>query len=217
MITLHHLNQSRSLRILWALEELGLEYQIQSYKRLADLTAPPELKQIHPLGKSPILTDGDLVIAESAVILEYLQTAYDTEHKFKPQAPQNLLQYQYWLHYAESSLMPYLVMTLVMNQVPKQVPFLIKPIAAKICDGVKNGFIHPRLKAHRMYLNDYFEKNEYCAGDFSFADIQMSFPIFALQQRTEDRSPHILAYAERIQQRPAFQRAKQKEALEFAT
>ena len=129
MITLHHLEHSRSLRILWALEELGLEYEVKFYKRLPTYAAPPELKNIHPLGKAPVLTDGDLVIAESAVILEYLQATYDTEHTFKPQNPKDLMQYNYWMHYAEGSLMPYLVMTLVMSNVPKHVPFLIKPLA----------------------------------------------------------------------------------------
>ena len=108
MITLHHLEHSRSLRILWALEELGLEYEVKFYKRLPTYAAPPELKNIHPLGKAPVLTDGDLVIAESAVILEYLQATYDTEHKFKPKNPKDLMQYNYWMHYAEGSLMPYL-------------------------------------------------------------------------------------------------------------
>ena len=95
MITLHHLEQSRSLRILWALEELGVEYQVKYYKRLPTFAAPPELKQIHPLGKAPVLTDGDLVIAESAVILDYLQSTYDTENKFKPHEPKDLMQYNY--------------------------------------------------------------------------------------------------------------------------
>jgi len=210
MITLHHLEQSRSLRILWALEELGLEYQVKFYKRLPTFAAPPELKQIHPLGKAPVLTDGDLVIAESAVILEYLQATYDTENKFKPQNQKDLMQYNYWMHYAEGSLMPYLVMTLVMSNVPKHVPFLIKPIANKVCDGVKGGFINPRLKEHAAFLEDYLSKHEYFAGDFSFADIQMSFPVVAMQERVKAHNPQMVAYAKRIQQRPAFQIAKAK-------
>ena len=210
MITLHHLEQSRSLRIIWALEELGLEYQIKYYKRLPTLSAPPELKAIHPLGKSPVLTDGDLTIAESAVILEYLQATYDTENHFKPQNPKDLAQYNYWMHYAEGSLMPYLVMTLVMTNVPKHVPFLIKPVAKKIVEGVKGNFLSPRLKEHTAYLEDYFSKNEFAAGDFSFADIQMSFPVFAMQDRVQGNKPQIALYAQRIQQRPAFQRAQAK-------
>lgn len=210
MITLHHLDQSRSLRIIWALEELGLEYQIKHYKRLPTFAAPPELKAVHPLGKSPVLTDGDLTIAESAVILDYLQTTYDTQNQFKPQKPQDLMQYNYWMHYAEGSLMPYLVMTLVMTNMPKHVPFLIRPIAKKISEGVRGGFINPRLKEHSAFLEDYFSQHDYAAGEFSFADIQMSFPVIAMQQRTQNKMPQIAAYAERIQQRPAYQRAKAK-------
>jgi glutathione S-transferase len=210
MIILHHLDQSRSLRIIWALEELGLEYQIKHYKRLPTLAAPPELKAVHPLGKSPVLTDGDLTIAESAVILDYLQTTYDSKNQFKPQNPQDLMQYNYWMHYAEGSLMPYLVMTLVMTNMPKHVPFLIRPIAKKISEGVRGGFINPRLKEHSAFLEDYFSQHDYAAGEFSFADIQMSFPVMAMQQRTQNKMPQIAAYAERIQQRPAYQRAKAK-------
>ncbi|MDR0237188.1 glutathione S-transferase [Acinetobacter sp.] len=210
MITLHHLDQSRSLRIIWALEELGLEYEIKHYKRLPTFAAPPELKAVHPLGKSPVLTDGDLTIAESAVILDYLQTTYDTQNQFKPQKPQDLMQYNYWMHYAEGSLMPYLVMTLVMTNMPKHVPFLIRPIAKKISEGVRGGFINPRLKEHSAFLEDYFSQHQYAAGEFSFADIQMSFPVMAMQQRTQNKMPQIAAYAERIQQRPAYQRAKAK-------
>lgn len=210
MITLHHLEQSRSLRIIWALEELGVEYQIKHYKRLPTFAAPPELKAIHPLGKSPVLTDGDLTIAESAVILEYLQATYDKDNKFKPQNSKDLMQYNYWMHYAEGSLMPYLVMTLVMTNMPKHVPFIIRPIAKKISDGVKGGFINPRLKEHTAFLEDYFSKNEYAAGQFSFVDIQLSFPVVAMQERIKGNKPQIVAYAERIQQRPAFQKAKAK-------
>ncbi|OTG63864.1 glutathione S-transferase family protein [Acinetobacter silvestris] len=210
MITLHHLEQSRSLRIIWALEELGVEYQIKYYKRLPTFAAPPELKKVHPLGKSPVLTDGDLTIAESAVILEYLQETYDTENKFRPQDQANIQQYKYWMHYAEGSLMPYLVMNLVMSNMPKHVPFLIKPIANKIADGVKGGFINPRLKEHTAYLENYLTTHAYFAGDFSFADIQMSFPMIAMQERVKGKKPHMVAYANLIQQRPAFQRAKAK-------
>lgn len=210
MITLHHLEQSRSLRILWALEELGVEYQVKYYKRLPNFSAPPELKAVHPLGKAPVLTDGDLVIAESAVILDYLQATYDTENKFKPQNSKDLMQYNYWMHYAEGSLMPLLVFNLVLTNVPKHVPFIIKPIAKKIAEGIKGGFIKPRLSDHIPFLENYVNEHDYFAGDFSFADIQMSFPIVALQERIGGKYPKMKAYAERIQQRPAFQKAKAK-------
>jgi glutathione S-transferase len=209
MLILHHLEQSRSFRILWALEELGLDYRIQFYRRLPNFSGPPELKAAHPLGKAPVLTDGGQGIAESAVILQHLQESYDTAGLFKPADASAHQQYRYWMHYAEGSLMPYLVMTLVMSNVPKHVPFLIKPLANKICDGVKGGFINPRLKEHSAYLEDYLSQHDYFAGDFSFADIQMSFPVVAMQERVKAHNPQMVAYAQRIQQRPAFKKAKE--------
>ncbi|MGY5394465.1 glutathione S-transferase family protein [Acinetobacter sp. NigerLNRRAM0016] len=211
MITLHHLEQSRSFRILWALEELNLEYQIKFYRRLATLAAPPELKQIHPLGKAPVLTDQDQNIAESAVILEYLQEQYDPQQQFKPQERADLQQYRYWMHYAEGSLMPLLVMQLVMNNVPQHVPFLVKPVAKKITAGVKAGFIQPRLKDHIQFLETYLASHDYFAGTFSFADIQMSFPLQALMTRAHGNYPNIQAFLQRIAQRPAYARALSRE------
>ena len=211
MITLHHLEQSRSFRILWALEELNLNYQIQFYRRLPTFAAPPELKLVHPLGKAPVLTDGEGSIAESAVILEYLQEQYDTQQQFKPQDHANKQQYRYWMHYAEGSLMPLLVMQLVMTNVPQHVPFLIKPVAKKITAGVKAGFIQPRLKDHVQFLESYLATHDYFAGTFSFADIQMSFPLQALVSRTQGEYPNIQAFIQRIAQRPAYLRAQGKE------
>ncbi|NNG75358.1 glutathione S-transferase [Acinetobacter sp. ANC 4277] len=211
MITLHHLDQSRSFRILWALEELALDYQVKFYKRLPTFAAPPELKLVHPLAKAPVLTDADQTIAESAVILQYLQETYDQQQQFNLQNKKDQQQYRYWMHYAEGSLMPLLVMQLVMNNVPKQVPWLVKPVAKKITSGVKAGFIQPRLKDHINYLEDYLAKHEYVAGAFSFADIQMGFPLEALQSRTSGSYPYIAAYVKRLAERPAYQRAKFKE------
>jgi glutathione S-transferase len=195
---------------LWALEELGVDCQVEYYQRLANFSAPDSLKQIHPLGKAPILVDGEDVIVESAVILDYLQQQYDLQHQFKPQQPAEQRQYSYWMHYAEGSLMPLLVMTLVMNNVSKHVPWVIRPIAEKISDGVKAGFVRPRVKEHILYLEDYLAKHDYFAGDFSFADIQMAFPLIAIQNRLHGKYPNIQAFVQRIQQRPAFQRAEQK-------
>lgn len=211
MFVLHHLEQSRSFRIMWALEELGLEYELKLYKRLPTFAAPPELKQVHPLGKSPILSVNDDVIAESAVILEYLQEKYDTDQKFKPTEKIDLNQYLYWMHYAEGSLMPYLVMTLVLTNVPKHVPWLIKPVAKKITGGIKAGFIHPRMKEHILFLEEYLSKNEFFTGNFSFADIQMSFPLIAIQERMGGNYPNISVYLNRIKQRAAFNLAKIRE------
>lgn len=210
MLTIHHLEKSRSFRIVWALEELQQQYQIKLYKRLPSFAAPPELKRVHPLGKAPILEDAGRTIAESAVILEYLQTKFDTAQRFKPQQDDDAFQYLYWMHYAEGSLMPLLVFQLVMNNVGKNVPFFIRPVANKITDGVKAGFIGPRLKDHIAFIEQYLSKHDYFAGEFSFADIQMSFPLNALLTRTTGQFPNIRAFLKRIATRPAYQRAKEK-------
>ena len=210
MLTIHHLEKSRSFRIVWALEELQQQYQIKLYKRLPSLAAPPELKRVHPLGKAPILEDAGRTIAESAVILEYLQTKFDTTQRFKPQQDDDAFQYLYWMHYAEGSLMPLLVFQLVMNNVGKNVPFFIRPVANKITDGVKAGFIGPRLKDHIAFIEQYLSEHDYFAGEFSFADIQMSFPLNALLTRTTGQFPNIRAFLKRIEMRPAYQRAKEE-------
>ncbi|WP_339352472.1 glutathione S-transferase [Acinetobacter beijerinckii] len=210
MITLHYLQCSRSFRILWALEELCMDYQVEYYQRSPSYAAPESLKQIHPLGKAPILVDEDDVIAESAVILDYLQQQYDALQQFRPQQAKDQRQYAYWMHYAEGSLMPLLVMTLVINNVSKHVPWVIRPIAEKITDGIKGGFIRPRVKEHILYLEQFLSENDYFAGDFSFADIQMAFPLIALQKRLHGKYPNIQAFVQRVQERAAFQRAEQK-------
>ena len=212
MLIVHHLEHSRSFRILWALEELGLEYKIKLYKRLASHAAPPELRQVHPLGKAPILTTNEETIAESAMILEFLQDEFDAEQKFKPQEKQACRQYQYWMHYAEGSLMPYLVMTLVVNSVPNRAPFLIRPVAKKIMSGIKAGFLNPRIKEHIHYLEGYLSQHEYFAGDeFGFADVQMGFPLIAMQERVGGNHPNIDAFIERVKVRPAYLRALMRE------
>ena len=210
MITLHYLQCSRSFRILWALEELGMDYQVEYYQRTSSYAAPENLKNIHPLGKAPILVDNEEVIVESAVILDYLQQQYDGQQKFKPEQAKAQRQYSYWMHYAEGSLMPLLVMTLVMNNVSKHVPWVIRPIAEKVTDGVKAGFVRPRIKEHMLYLEQYLGEHDYFAGDFSFADIQMAFPLIAIQKRLHGKYPNIQAFVHRVQQRSAFQRAEQK-------
>ena len=210
MITLHYLQCSRSFRILWALEELGMDYQIEYYQRTSSYAAPENLKNIHPLGKAPILVDNEEVIVESAVILDYLQQQYDGQQKFKPEQAKDQRQYSYWMHYAEGSLMPLLVMTLVMNNVSKHVPWVIRPIAEKVTDGVKAGFVRPRIKEHMLYLEQYLGEHDYFAGDFFFFFIQMAFPLIAIGKRLHGKYPNIQSFVHRVQLRSAFQRAEQK-------
>ncbi len=215
MITVHHLNNSRSQRVLWLLEELGLAYDIKHYQRDAKtMLAPPELRAVHPLGKSPVITDGRTTVAESGAIVEYLIDEYGAG-RFKPEAGSpDRLRYTYWLHYAEGSLMPPLLMTLVFDEVEKApMPFFIKPIAKAISGKVKSAFIKPQLKQHLDYLESELGKRSWFAGaSFSGADIQMSFPIEAAAARAglNSKRPKLMDFLARIHARPAYQRALEK-------
>ena len=208
---LHHLNNSRSQRILWMLEELQLPYTIERYQRDGKtMLAPAALRKIHPLGKSPVLQDGSLVIAESGAIIEYLQETYDPQGQLKPADGPSRLQYRYWLHYAEGSLMPLLVMKLIFGRLGKPpMPWLIRPIAGAIGKGVQQNYIDKQLVTHAAYIEDHLAKNAWFAGEtFSAADIQMSFPIEALASRfPTDNYPRLKQWLATIQARPAYQQA----------
>jgi len=214
MITVHHLNNSRSQRVLWLLEELGLEYDIKFYQRdPKTMLAPQSLRDVHPLGKSPVITDGDLTIAESGAIVEYLVERYGNG-KFIPEAgtPERL-RYRYWLHYAEGSAMPLLLMKLIFSRLPKSVPGLIRPVARLICNGVLGRMVDPQLKRHLQYLEGELSKSTWFAGNtFSAADIQMSFPVEGARSRggLDGHYPNLLKYLEAIHARPAYQRALER-------
>ncbi|MEJ7136825.1 glutathione S-transferase [Amphibiibacter pelophylacis] len=220
MLVLHHLNNSRSQRILWLLEELGLPYRIQPWARdSATMLAPEGLRQIHPLGKSPLLQDedrGGAVIAESGHIVEYLLDHYDRSgpggHPLWRPAPgtPDFDRYRFWLHYAEGSLMPPLLLGLVFGQVAKApMPFFARPIAKGIVAKVTQSFIGPQTRTHLQYVNDELAGREWLAGDHpTGADVQMSFPLEAAASRA-DMTPYpaIRDYVARIHARPAWQRA----------
>lgn len=214
MITVHHLENSRSQRILWLLEELQLDYHVVEYKRDPDTAAAPDsLRKIHPLGKSPVITDGELTIAESGAIIEYLLDCYDTQSKLKPTQGQALLDYRYWLHFAEGSLMPLLVMKLVMMRIPKSpMPFFIKPIAKSVSDKVQEKFIQPRLEAQLNFIEDTLSDRPWFTGEkLSAADIQMSFPLMAASTRTDlSQYPNITNFVKRVNAEPAYQAAVEK-------
>ena len=215
MIVVHHLNNSRSQRVLWLLEELGLPYEVKHYQRDAKtMLAPPELRAVHPLGKSPVITAGDVTVAESGTIVEYLIDQYG-EGRFKPAigTPERL-RYTYWLHYAEGSLMPPLLMKLVFDEVEKApMPFFIKPIAKAISGKVKSTFIRPQITQHLDYMEAELGKALWFAGkEFTGADIQMSFPIEAAASRggLDSSRPKLMEFLKRIHARPAYKRALKK-------
>jgi glutathione S-transferase len=185
MIIVHHLNNSRSQRVLWLLEELGLPYQVVRYQRNPKtMLAPKELLEIHPLGKSPVITEGDLTIAESGAIIEYLLETHGQGRLIPPPGTEARRRFTYWLHYAEGSAMPVLLLKLVFLRLPKGVPALIRPIANLISKGALSSLIDPQLSRHMSYWESELAKSPWFAGDdFSAADIQMSFPIFEAHPR----------------------------------
>ncbi len=218
MLTLHHLETSRSQRILWLLEELKVPYELKVYKRdKKTRLAPPELKAIHPLGKSPVITDGDVTVAESGAILEYLAETYGS------QAPQELAelipasateahrQNRFWMHYAEGSLMNWMVMKLVFTAIPTQpMPFFIRPVARALCKQVQAKLVDPNVNTALVFMDQHLAKNQWFAGEqISLADFQMSFAVEAALSRTPSgaQHSHLQAYAKRINQRPAYKRA----------
>lgn len=210
MITVHHLENSRSHRVLWLLEELSVPYQIKRYQREDTLLAPDSLKKIHPLGKSPVMTDGNRVIAESGAILEYLQQKYDSEHLFAITDEDEQIQARYWLHYAEGSLMPLLVMKLVFGQLGKKpVPWILRPAGVALSKGIQKAWLNKQLKLHGGVIEQHLSQHRYFAGSrFSIADVQMSFPLLALQMRGSLKEmPATARWLESMQQRAAWQRA----------
>ncbi|MCA0214883.1 MAG: glutathione S-transferase [Proteobacteria bacterium] len=220
MITVHHLNNSRSQRVLWLLEELGVPYEIRRYERdRKTMLAPPELRQVHPLGKSPVITDGAFTLAESGAIIEHLIEQHGSGANAGPvlvPAPgtPERLRYRYWMHYAEGSAMPPLLLKLVFDQIEKaKMPFFARPIAKAIAAKTKAAFILPNIRQHLDYMEAELGKSEWFAGDeFSGADIQMSFPLEAAAARggLNASRPKLFAFLQRIHARPAYQRALEK-------
>ena len=219
-LTVHHLEMSRSQRILWLLEELGVAYTLKMYRRDPQTKlAPPALKEIHPLGKSPVITDGELVIAESGAIIEYLVETYgaqapsDLSHLQPARSTQAYRQCRFWMHYAEGSLMNWLVMKLVFESIPRQpMPFFVKPIARALCSQVQKKLVLPNVQTAQVFIEKHLEQHQWFAGEhLTMADFQMSFAVEALLARGgEQTTPYLQAYCQRMQARPAYQRALQK-------
>jgi glutathione S-transferase len=209
MITVHHLNNSRSQRVLWLLEELELPYEIVKYERdAATMLAPPELRKVHPLGKSPVITDGDATLAESGAILEYLVETYGNGRMAPARGTADHHLYRYFMHYAEGSLMPFLLLQLILSRVKRDAPFLIRPIARKIADTVSQRFVGPNLSTHFAFLEEHLAKRDWFAGaTFTAADIQMSYPVESAVARTSAVAPRLAAWVERAKARPAYRRA----------
>ncbi|MFT3777188.1 MAG: glutathione S-transferase [Ottowia sp.] len=217
-ITVHHLNASRSQRILWLLEELELPYEVVRYQRdPKTMLAPPALKAVHPLGKSPVVEVDGEVLAESGAIVETLAERFGAGRLAPPPGTPESTRYRYWLHYAEGSAMPPLLLKLVFDRIAAApMPFFAKPIARRIVGQAMAGFIGPQLKLHLGYLEGELARRDWFAGDaFSAADVQLSYPIEAARQRAGLNAtdhPRLTGWLARIHARPAYQRALAREA-----
>ena len=215
MITVHHLNNSRSQRVLWLLEELGLDYEIQRYERdPKTMLAPASLRAVHPLGKSPVITEDGLTIAESGALIEYLLERHGKGRLIPPAGTPERLRYTYWLHFAEGSAMSPLLLKLIFSRLPRQpMPFVVRPVVRAVSQRVLKSFVDPQLRAHRDFMEAELGKSPWFAGKaFTAADIQMSFVVEASAARggLDKRYPKLADWLERIHARPAYRRALEK-------
>jgi len=214
VITVHHLNNSRSQRVLWLLEELGLEYQIKPYQRDAKtMLAPPELRAVHPLGKSPVVSDGDLTLAESGAIIEHLSDRYGAGRIAPAFGSPERLPYLYWLHFAEGSAMPPLLLKLIFDRVKSSAPYVVRPVARAIANKALKSFVLPNIERNLDFMESELRKTEWFAGNaFTSADIQMSFPVAAARMRggLDEKRPKLMGYLEKIHSRPAYRRALER-------
>lgn len=213
MILVHHLNNSRSQRVLWLLEELGLPYEIVHHQRDAKtMLAPPSLKAVHPLGKSPVIVDGAYTIAETGAIIEYLVEKAGGKLRPATGTPERLA-WIYWMHYAEGSAMPPLLLKLIFGAMPDRAPGLMKPLVRGIAKQALSSFVDPNLKTHFDYWESVLTQVPWFAGqEFSAADIMMSFPLEAAAQRGDVRNgrPRVAQFLETIHARPAYKVALEK-------
>jgi glutathione S-transferase len=215
MIVVHHLENSRSQRILWLLEELGADYRIERYERdKSSGLAPPQLLKVHALGKSPVITDGDVTVAESGAIIEYLVERYD-DGRLRPEAgtPERVA-YTYWLHYAEGTFMPLMILSLVMRRIESApMPFFVRPIAKGIVAKVRDGYLDPNVDRNLAFMENALEGSPwFCGAQMTAADIQMSFALEAAEVRSELRAeyPRLAGFLERMRERPAYQAALER-------
>ena len=215
MLVVHHLNNSRSQRVIWLLEELGVPFEIKHYQRdAATLLAPPELLAVHALGKSPVLTDGDITVAETGAIVEYILARYGAGRLLPKPGSADALRYRYWLHFAEGSAMPPLLLTLIFDRIANApMPFFVRPIARAISNKVMDLMVRPNLKRQLDFMEAELGRSEWFAGaELTGADIMMSFPLEAAAQRAglNATRPKLMAFLKRIHARPAYKLALER-------
>lgn len=214
MLVLHHLENSRSQRIAWLLEELGLEYEVRIYERdPKTILAPPELRAVHPLGKSPVITDGDITVAESGAIIEYLLERGEDSALRPARGTEARRSYAFWLHYAEGSFMPLMVLSIVLRRIDEApMPFFIKPVAKGITQKVRDSYLDHNMARHLDFIEATLDEQPWFAGaDFSAADIQMSYCLEAAGARANlETYPQIRKFQDAIAKRNAYQLAEKR-------
>jgi glutathione S-transferase len=215
MIIVHHLNNSRSQRVLWLLEEIGLDYEVRRYQRdPKTMLAPPELRAVHPLGKSPVIEDGGQTLAESGAIVEYLAERYGEGRLVPAAGTPERMRYRYWMHFAEGTAQPPLLLKLLFDRVETgPMPFFVRPVARAIARRAKEGYVQPNIDRNLDFMESELAQREWFAGArFSAADVQMSFPLEAAAMRggLDARRPRLMSFLERIHARPAYRRAIEK-------
>jgi len=214
MITVHHLNNSRSQRVLWLLEELGLDYEVKRYQRNPQtMLAPPELRAVHPLGRSPVIVEGDMVLAESGAIIETLADRHGAGKLAPPPGSPERVRYLYWLHFAEGTAQPPSLLKLLFDRIKSSSPLLVRPIARAIADRALGSYVLPNIERNLDFMESELGKAEWFAGaQFSAADIQMSFPVEAYRARggLDQKRPRLMRFLERIHSRPAYRRAVER-------
>ena len=215
MITVHHLENSRSQRIIWLLEELGINYEIKRYGRDKQTgLAPPELLDVHPLGKAPVVVDGDKTIAESGAIIEYLMYEYDDGRLRPEEGTDERMAYNYWLHYAEGTFAPLMVLSLVLSRIEEApMPFFLRPVAKGIAQKVRDAYLDANVARNLTFMDNTLKRQRwFCGNVFTAADVQMSFALEAAEVRSNlsDDYTHLAAFLETIRARPAYKRALDK-------
>ncbi|HVR93705.1 MAG TPA: glutathione S-transferase family protein [Casimicrobiaceae bacterium] len=199
MITIYHLDTSRSERIVWLMEELGLEYKLELFQRNDNGSAPDALRKIHALGKAPVIRDGNTVLAESGAIVDYIVHRYAGDRLAVAPAAADYARYIYWFHFAEGTLMSLLILALVLSRVPEADA---SPVRTRVLE---------RMKQTLAFIDSELAQATYFAGaTFSAADVMMTFPFTTMRHFLKyDLAPYanILAYLQRIESRPAYQKA----------
>ncbi len=213
MIVVHHLENSRSQRVLWLLEELGVAYEVRRYERDSEtMLAPQALRDVHPLGKSPVLEEDGVIVAETGAIFEYILDTHDEGALRPDRATPEGRAFTYWLHYGEGSAMPPLVMKLVFERLPENAPMLVRPLAGAVSKRAIDGFVDPQVAMHMDFWESQLARSGWFVGDgFTAGDIMMSFPLEAAASRMDiGPYPKISGFLEAIHSRPAYQAALER-------